>query len=57
MERATFAASCFWGIEARFAATLGVLSSAVGYMGGQIHEPSYEQVCTDTTHNTSPSGA
>ncbi len=49
METATFAAGCFWGIEARFAKQLGVHSTAVGYMGGHLENPNYQDVCTDTT--------
>lgn len=44
-----FAMGCFWGPEETFAQTPGVLSTAVGYMGGTIENPSYEQVCTGTT--------
>lgn len=49
METATFAAGCFWGIEARFAAIDGVVDTAVGYMGGPKDDPTYREVCTDTT--------
>ena len=49
MEKATFAAGCFWGVEKRFSETRGVLSTAVGYTGGKIENPIYEQVCSDKT--------
>lgn len=48
-EIATFGAGCFWGVEMHFRELDGVVDAAVGYMGGSVDNPSYEQVCTDTT--------
>ena len=49
MEKATFGAGCFWGVEAAFRQVQGVVSTAVGYMGGSLKNPTYKDVCTDTT--------
>ena len=49
LEKATFGAGCFWGVEAAFAAIPGVKSTAVGYEGGALERPSYKDVCTDKT--------
>jgi methionine-S-sulfoxide reductase len=49
MATATFAAGCFWGVEARFAALSGVTSTEVGYTGGTAADPTYEQVCRHHT--------
>ena len=49
MEKATFGAGCFWGVEAAFAAIPGVNATAVGYEGGKLERPSYKDVCTDQT--------
>jgi peptide-methionine (S)-S-oxide reductase len=49
MEKATFGAGCFWGVEASFGQIAGVLETAVGYEGGKLQNPTYRDVCTDRT--------
>jgi peptide-methionine (S)-S-oxide reductase len=48
-EIATFGAGCFWGIEAAFRQIPGVIDAVVGYSGGKTENPTYKDVCTDTT--------
>ncbi len=49
MEKATFGAGCFWGVEARFGQIPGVAETAVGYEGGALANPTYKDVCSDRT--------
>ena len=49
MEKATFGAGCFWGVEAAFRQLDGVTKTRVGYTGGHLDNPTYEDVCSHTT--------
>ncbi|MGZ3603286.1 MAG: peptide-methionine (S)-S-oxide reductase MsrA [Ktedonobacterales bacterium] len=49
IEKATFGAGCFWGVEAAFRQIPGVVATAVGYEGGTTDNPSYRDVCSHTT--------
>ncbi len=48
-ETATFAAGCFWGVEAAFQQKKGVISTRAGYTGGTKADPAYEEVCSGKT--------
>ena len=48
-KTASFAAGCFWGVEARFRNITGVIDAVVGYMGGDTDNPGYQQVCSGNT--------
>jgi peptide-methionine (S)-S-oxide reductase len=48
-EKATFGAGCFWQVEVEYRNLPGVTDAAVGYMGGELENPSYQDVCTDRT--------
>lgn len=49
MEKATFGAGCFWGVQAAFDRLSGVIETLVGYEGGTLDNPTYRDVCTDRT--------
>jgi peptide-methionine (S)-S-oxide reductase len=49
MEKATFGAGCFWGVQARFEQEPGIVETAAGYEGGSLDNPTYKDVCTDHT--------
>jgi peptide-methionine (S)-S-oxide reductase len=49
MKKATFGAGCFWGVETAFRQVEGVVDAAVGYLGGTLENPTYQDVCTGTT--------
>ena len=49
MEKATFGAGCFWGVQKEFNKIKGITKTTVGYMGGNLKNPTYKDVCTDKT--------
>jgi len=49
MQKATFGAGCFWGVETAFRQVKGVTSAQVGYLGGTLQNPTYQDVCTGRT--------
>src|ERR1700680_4089672 len=49
LQKATFGAGCFWGVESNFRQLPGVVDARVGYLGGTLENPTYEDVCTDRT--------
>ena len=49
MEKATFGAGCFWGVQTTFDRVPGVVETAVGYEGGKLDNPTYRDVCTGRT--------
>jgi peptide-methionine (S)-S-oxide reductase len=49
LKQATFGAGCFWGVEAAFRQIDGVTGTRVGYSGGTLEDPTYEDVCSHTT--------
>ena len=56
MEKATFAAGCFWGVEAAFRQIDGVTDAVAGYTGGTVDDPTYKMVCSDRTGHADRKG-